>query len=410
MVRLLHVLSQAPDFTGSGKFIQQIILQARKRGYDNFLVAGVAGDFQMDPAVLPRERCVFVRFDGEDLPFPIAGMSDAMPYPSTRFSTLSDVQVADYRAAFRKKINEALERFQPDLIHSHHLWMVSALTRRLASDLPMVTTCHGTCLRQHRLCPNIGPGLVPDLTGIDAVMALNPTQRQEICGLLSLPPEAVPVMAGGYDETLFYGQPKSFSGRAEMVYAGKLCRAKGVPWLLKSLERIRDLPFRLHIAGSGSGEEQQACFDLGHRLGDRVTFHGPLSHPDLAGLMRRCHLFVLPSFFEGVPLVLMEALACGCRLISTDLPGVREILAPVSDDMVGLVPLPPLKNIDTPHSADEPMLEKRLASVLEPAIRRIADQPEPDWSFVREKTRSHTWEKVFARIESVYRDVAGTPC
>lgn len=39
-MKILHIISLAPDFTGSGKFIQQMIFQSRKKGYANFLVAG----------------------------------------------------------------------------------------------------------------------------------------------------------------------------------------------------------------------------------------------------------------------------------------------------------------------------------------------------------------------------------
>ena len=53
---------------------------------------------------------------------------------------------------------------------------------------------------------------------------------------------------------------------------------------------------------------------------------------------------VLPSFYEGVPLVLAEAAACGCRLVATALPGVREALAPRFRDRV--IALTPGESVD----------------------------------------------------------------
>ena len=56
--------------------------------------------------------------------------------------------------------------------------------------------------------------------------------------------------------------------------------------------------------------------------------------------MRRSTVCVLPSFYEGLPLVLVEALACGCRLVATDLPGVVDELAPRIGAALELVELP----------------------------------------------------------------------
>jgi len=62
----------------------------------------------------------------------------------------------------------------------------------------------------------------------------------------------------------------------------------------------------------------------------------------------------LPSFYEGLPLVLVEARACGCRLVATDLPGIRERLLPVLGDELALVELPRLTGVDKPVAADLP--------------------------------------------------------
>jgi glycosyltransferase involved in cell wall biosynthesis len=402
-MKILHLISQTPDFTGSGKFIQQIITHARLKGIENNLVAGVQGDFVLPGDLISKEQAVLVRFDNHDLPFPVAGMSDAMPYDSTVFSSMSAEQLTLYKQVLKSAISRAIELFQPDLIHSHHLWIASALARELAQGLPMVTTCHGTCLRQHRFCPDISGDISPALEGIDRVMALSVSQQQEIIGRFGYDVSRVPVMAGGYDDGLFKPASKSAEGVVEMVYAGKLCRAKGVPWMLKSLEKIKALPFRLHLAGGGSGTEKETCLALAKNLGERAVYHGTLSHRELAALMGRSHLFILPSFFEGVPLVLMEALACGCRILSTDLPGAKEILSPQDGDLVTFLPLPPLETIDAPFQKDEPDLENRLAETLKTLINKILGEPAPDQTLIEEKTGPHTWTKVFDRIAGVYR-------
>ena len=118
--------------------------------------------------------------------------------------------------------------------------------------------------------------------------------------------------------------------------------------------------------------------------------------------MRRCHVFVLPSFFEGLPLVLMEALASGCRIVTTALPGVKEILGTKENPMVHLIDLPELKTIDTPHKEDEENLETRLAEILNQVMDEVAKKVEPDQDYIRSATAPYTWEKIYKKIENVY--------
>jgi glycosyltransferase involved in cell wall biosynthesis len=182
--------------------------------------------------------------------------------------------------------------------------------------------------------------------------------------VLSSDASQIEVISGGFDPACFSFKPKVFHGVVEMVYAGKLSGPKGLPWLLKSLNQIKEMPFRLHVAGSSTGAERDACIVLARSLKDKCVFHGVLSHADLGKLMQQSHWFILPSFFEGVPLVLMEALACGCRILATALPGVKEIFSTASDQLVRLIELPELETIDRPYEKDEPVLEKQLAKML----------------------------------------------
>lgn len=405
-MRILHLISQKPDFTGSGKYVQEMIRQGRSRGHEPFLIAGVCADFAVPEELMQPGRFRVIRFDGHDLGFPVMGMSDVMPYESTVCSSLTRLQIIEYKTAFARVIAAAIADFAPDLIHSNHLWMATAVAREVAPHLPLVTTCHGSCLRQHRLCPELGDSLKESLRGIDRVIALFGQQKADIVELLGIDPGRVDVISGGFNELCFHsGAGEDDAGVVQLLYAGKLDSSKGVPWLLRSLKRIRK-PWCLHLVGAGSGPERDLCLELAAGLGDRVTVHGVLSHEKLGDLMRRCDIFVLPSFFEGLPLVLLEAMACGCFIVTTDLPGARELFATPHPHMVRMVELPGLETVDRPYKADEPLLEIRLTAALEESIADVMNGVQPDEKYIRKITDPFTWEKIFLRIEGAYNRAA----
>ncbi len=401
-MRILHIISQIPNFTGSGKYLQAIMKCASLEGHESFLVAGVQGDFRLDSSIISDENCRYIWFDGKDLDFPVPGMSDVMPYQSSMFSKLSQQQLDNYEKAFKEVILKAVQIFQPDILHSHHLWIASATARNCVPDLPMVTTCHSTCLRQFSLCAPLGQTMSPVFRKIDGIMALSNFQKQEIVDIHGIAPEQIEVVGGGYDDGLFYHTGKSSTGLVEILYAGKLSRSKGVPWLLQALQRLDALPWRLHLVGDGSGGEKRLCLQLAEQLGDRVVLHGSVEHASLAALMRKVHIFILPSFSEGLPLVLMEALASGCRLITTSLPGIREILGGFAGKMIQMLDIPELETVDAPYEKDLPYLEDLLVTAIRTGIAEVEGHREPDMEVARQATAGYTWPQVFAKVEGVY--------
>src|SRR4029077_3934379 len=114
---------------------------------------------------------------------------------------------------------------------------------------------------------------------------------------------------------------------------------KGIPVLLEALARLREAHPDVELALAGDGPDRAQLEAEAHRLGiaDRVRFLGYQSSDHVRSLLQETDVFVLPSFAEGVPVVLMEAMASGVPLVSTRVAGVSEL---VEDGVAGFV-VPP---------------------------------------------------------------------
>ena len=401
-MKILHVLSQRPDSTGSGIYMQAMLREAAACRHHNFLVSGIQSDQPVKLEDIASDQCLFIRFGAADISYPIVGMSDVMPYASYRFCDLSPTQLQEYEVAFAASLKEAVTRFQPDIIHSHHLWIVSSLVRRLFPKIPLVTTCHGSDLRQFQNCPHLQERVLSGCRRVDAAMALSATQKTDIVRLYGLPSENVVVVGAGYNDTLFSLSAKPAPDPVRLVYAGKLSNAKGVPWFLRALTAIESSAWQLELVGGGSGEEKAQCLALAQQMGDRVQVHGAVSQHRLAEIMQQAHIFVLPSFYEGLPLVVLEALASGCRIVATDLPGVTDLLGDVSADFIELVKTPRLKHMDQPYIQDQQPFERDLAHALQTQIEASLRCSQIDLTPIRDKMAAYTWKGIFERVQDVY--------
>lgn len=400
--RVLHLLSQRPGRTGSGVTVQALAREAAAAGWEQAAVVGTPVE---DPrpaleGVAPTEVHP-VRFGEPPLDFALPGMSDVMPYASSRWRDLSAAQLTAYRDAWRAHLAPLLAAFQPDVIHAHHVWLVSALARDLAPSTPLVVHVHATGLRQIELCPHLADEVRAGVSRADRLLVLTHAMGRRVQDVLGVGEERIEVVGAGYREALFHAEAGMRPDAGTLLYVGKYSRAKGLPWLLDAFERLaeRDPTLTLHVAGSGAGEEADALKTRMSALAPRVVLHGHIEQPELAALMRRCSVFVLPSFYEGLPLVVVEAIACGSRVVCTDLPTVREELAPRLGDALALVGLPRLQGVDEPVGADLPDFVDRLAGTLQGTLAHAGEIPRaPDLS-------AFTWGTVFERVERVWRDV-----
>ncbi len=403
-LKILHVIGQRPEMTGSGIYLEAIIRESLKHGFSNYWVAGVPADRIHPLKEIPQVKGSCVFFESESLDFPVTGMSDVMPYKSSLFKELKGRRLTSYKSEFTRVLQAAEKQFSPDIIHTNHLFLLSALVRKLFPKVPVVATCHGTDLRQYNNCPHLRCFVKRYCRDLDKIIALTNDQKSDISRLYSIPSNNIVVGGGGYDETLFTRSPKSTAGTVHILYAGKFNRSKGLPWLLRSLMKIQNHDWHLHMAGSGDGPEFSNCIELAKKLGRRVTNHGYVAHQRLAELMKMAHAQVLPSFFEGLPLVLFEGLASGCRIITTNLSGFQEIFGRANSDTINLIQLPPLETIDRPYQKDEAQLEKELCKSILKMIAAVKKSPDFDDPQAEKIAANYTWPCVFQRTLAVYND------
>ncbi len=140
-----------------------------------------------------------------------------------------------------------------------------------------------------------------------------------------------------------YQHPKTpMPGKTHLVYVGRLTAIKGVRVLLQAFsEALKSNP-DLHLTIVGDGDDRAKLETLSAPDAEKVTFSGYLSQEDVAATLATADAFVLPSFAEGLPVVLMEALAASIPVICTQVAGVSEL---VEDGKSGFI-VPP-GDVDT---------------------------------------------------------------
>ena len=137
--------------------------------------------------------------------------------------------------------------------------------------------------------------------------------------------------------------PAKYAERSETeglkaLFVGRLAGVKGVPILIEAIVRLSEKHPDLQLRLVGDGPDRNALeTEVQNRgLQDRVTFLGYRSQSEVADELARADVFVLPSFAEGVPVVLMEAMAAQVPVVTTRIAGIPEL---VEDGISGrLVP------------------------------------------------------------------------
>jgi glycosyltransferase involved in cell wall biosynthesis len=245
-------------------------------------------------------------------------------------------------------MHDELASFRPDVIHVHGLLPAGVLA--LHSPVPVLLTAHGSetyALAQRRAGLRSLARRV--LERVDAVAAVSGFIASH---LASFGRNDATVIYNGADEWTFAPRDRAVArgalgippDRPVLAFAGRLTAEKGVHELLAAVAGLRGLEPVLLMAGEGEGD--RAARDDARARAIDVRFLGNLDHAELSTVLAACDAFVLPSYFEGLPTSICEAMMMGRAVVATGVGGIPEI---VRDGETGLVV--PARDIDALTSA-----------------------------------------------------------
>ncbi|MFT4294056.1 MAG: glycosyltransferase [Micropruina sp.] len=123
-------------------------------------------------------------------------------------------------------------------------------------------------------------------------------------------------------------EPRPTDGPLRILDVGRLVPEKGAPVLLDAATQLAEqgVDFELRLVGGGDLDAELRTIIAARGLSDRVTLVGPVGQDDILAEYHWANVFCLPSFQEGLPVVLMEAMATGMPVVTTPINGIPELV------------------------------------------------------------------------------------
>ena len=241
-------------------------------------------------------------------------------------------------------LTEAIKEFEPDIVHSHHPYLIGGMALRLAipHKLPLIFT-HHTMYEQYT---HYVPG---DSEALKRFIIQLSTRYANLCNQVFAPSESVAsvlrrrgvvaridvVPTGVYLERFARGSGAGFRAAMDIPenafvvgHVGRLAPEKNLEFLAKAIAGFLKAENRAHFLLVGRGPSETAIREIFSRQGmaDRLHAPGVLKHPLLASAYRAMDVFAFASKSETQGMVLTEAMAAGVPVVALDAPGAREVV------------------------------------------------------------------------------------
>lgn len=201
---------------------------------------------------------------------------------------------------------------------------------------PVVIKVHGTDINEYTRKFSLRKLILFALRRVAGVIAVSQALKKRLIEI-GVPAERIAVIYNGIDTGLFFPMNREAARmelglpqRAKIIlFVGNLVPVKGVEYLLEAFQQVaHEIRDDLLLIVMGDGPLRQGLSRKAEELKieKNIAFIGQRPHKEIPLWMGACHLLCLPSLNEGVPNVILEALACGRPVVASNVGGVPEVL------------------------------------------------------------------------------------
>lgn len=224
-------------------------------------------------------------------------------------------------ARCRQAARAAVAEFAPDVIHAHdcgpNLWAIAG------SGLPLLATVHAST---KMYAPEQLDPIARQLAQCGWVTGVSQAVADDVVALVPSLAGRMSVVANGV--SVPHDPPVAHPGGRYIVAAGRMVPIKGFDVLLRAFAQIaaHDPDASLRIVGDGPMRSQLEKLAVTLGVADRVDMSGAVRHSEMAGVFAAASVVAMPSRFEGMPLVALEAALAARPVVATPVQGLADVV------------------------------------------------------------------------------------
>ena len=364
-MRIIQICPYSWDAPGGVQsHVRQLADQLQRRGHEVLVLApGSAASTERDVRIVGRP--VRVRFNGSVVPL-------------------------CFSPASATAVREALDQFDPDVVHLHEpLAPSTSMLAALYAKAPLVATFHayfGREMLQGQMYSAVAPLLRPIWRRIDHRIAVSQAAAASVTSRMGRDP--IRIVPNGADlEPFRRALPADLPAGRKLLFVGRLEPRKGFPIAVRAFALLAQRMPDVRLLVVGEGRDRKALRELDADVRARVTMLGHVTRAELPTYHAAADVFIGSALgSESFGIVLVEAMAAGLPVVVSDIAGYREV---VHEGIEGLL-VPP---------SDPEALAAALTRVLDDAslAARLGAAGE-------ERACDFSWDTVAAQIEESYHD------